>query len=192
MDFGDMVKWAEGHPVPTVIIGAGGLIAILWMLGYIGGGSAQQGADQGTQNMAAAYYAAEAQQAVVGGQIQMATIQAAAATAINNANDNAAVELGHTQATAAMTINAQNVGGALGLGAQNLQATYSNNQTARQIAVNNAHAAENIAATNANAFTQVAPVIATQQAYAQIGVAAQQAQAQIQTAQANNQWWNIF
>jgi hypothetical protein len=155
MNFNEVVGWAEHHPTESIIIGAGGVLAILWMLGYIGGGSGTQGAaDQtgSTANLAAAYYAAEAQQAVVGGQIQVATIQAAAATAMNSSNNNAAVAINAAQTGAATTINQQNVGGALGLGEQNLQATYNNNATAGAIAQSNNYTAMQVANTQAGAY----------------------------------------
>jgi hypothetical protein len=178
MDFGQIVKWAEAHPTETIIIGAGGLIALLWALGYIGGGQAAPSGDTGTANMAAAYYAAEQAQAVVGGQIQVATIQAAAATAMNASNNTAAVAIDQTNASAAQTINQQNVGGAIELGNQNLNATYSNNNAAVQVAASNANAATQIAATQMAAQNELARIAGN--------VAEFNAQSQVQIAQAQN------
>lgn len=152
MNFGDITKFAEAHPTETIIIGAGGLVGILWLLGYIGGGSSAQASNAGTQNLAAAYYAAEAQQAVVGGQIQMANIAANMNTAIAGIQANAAQGIVNTQANAATTINSQNTGTAQTINAQNislgqqqvsaaLQATLnSNNNTLAAIQSSNATA----------------------------------------------------
>lgn len=93
------VTYVEEHPyVAGAVIFGGGLL-ILWWLGFFGSG--QQSTDSGSSNLAAAYYAAEANQATVGAQLQATQIQANAATkgaqiqadaavSINNANQQTA------------------------------------------------------------------------------------------------------
>lgn len=119
------VQWVEAHPIEATVIGLGGVVVLLWLFGAFKGGGGSS-ADAGTANMAAAYYAAEAQQAVVGGQVQVATIQAARDTALGKLQTDAAVALGTTQATAATAINQQNTSTALAI-------TQSNNAAATQI-----------------------------------------------------------
>src|SRR5215813_9752041 len=121
-----VIAWVEEHPWESVAIGAGGLILMIWLLG---GFSKKSSGDGGAANMAAAYYAAEAQQAVVGGQIQVANIQATRDTAITGLETHAAVALGKIQANAATTINQQNADVSTNLGYDQLLATYSNNAT---------------------------------------------------------------
>jgi len=112
---GNILKWVEAHPAESAIIGVGGVVVVMWMLGFFSSAPASS-ADSGSANMAAAYYAAEAQQAVVGGQIQVATIAAAASTAQAVAGDTAAVQ-----------INGQNTNASIKM-------TKSNNATAATIA----------------------------------------------------------
>ena len=83
--------------------------------------------------MAAAYYAAEAQQAVVGGQIQMATIGAARDTAIAGLTADAMTKNSAITANAAMVVNGQNADATTTLGLYGLNATLSNNSTAEAI-----------------------------------------------------------
>lgn len=176
MKFAELTSWVEDHPTESIVIGAGGLIAILWLLGYFGGSS---NANAGASNLASAYYAAEAQQAVVGGQIQQATISAAAQTAIAQSQANAAVAIQKSQSGAAVKINGQNASAATTINAQDdataaaasnnqLLATYSNNSTALQTTLSNNATAATIATTNANASLMstfmnslVAPEMAT-------------------------------
>lgn len=126
--FGKVGPWVAQHPIPSVAIGAGGLIVVLWIFGAFSRKPATS--DGGASNMAAAYYAAEAQQAVVGGQIQMANIQATRDTAIAGLATDAAVKSENIRATAATTINQQNVGGSIQLSADQLSATRVNAATA--------------------------------------------------------------
>lgn len=132
MKLGGIMTWAEEHPAASIAIGLVFVLFVLWLFGAFKGSAKQS--DGGASNMAAAYYAAEAQQAVVGGQIQVATIQANRDTAINAAQTDAAVKLGKIQAKAATTINTTNAGVAV----QNINAQVamnaSNNATAAQIA----------------------------------------------------------
>lgn len=126
------IDWAQEHPVESVVIGAGGLIFVLWLFGAFskGGGSG----DSAAQGMVAAYYAAEAQQAVVGGQIQVANIAATRDTAIAGLTTDAATKIAKTQANAAKTINSQNAGVSIANINAGLEAVKSSNATAAQIA----------------------------------------------------------
>jgi hypothetical protein len=148
MNFKEITSWVEAHPGESIVIGGGGVIFLLWIFGAFGSGKSS---DSGASNMAAAYYAAEAQQAVVGGQIQVATIgaardtavagiQANAATAINSANDYTAITVNGQNASEATTINqsnndAANTQASIWAGVSTVQAndqllsTYSNNAT---------------------------------------------------------------
>jgi hypothetical protein len=100
-----VVKWAEEHPYLAGATVFGGGLAILWLFGFFGPnkGSQSDGAG-GSANMAGAYYAAEAQQAVVGGQIQMATIQSAADTAQMALQTDAAVKINASNDTTSQAI----------------------------------------------------------------------------------------
>ena len=142
MNFAGITSWVEEHPTESIVIGAGGVLVVLWLLGAF---SSSGSSDAGASNLASAYYAAEAQQAVVGGQIQMATIQSAAATAQNAAQVNGAVAINKAQTKAAVTINGQNASAATTINQSNndanivgsnnqLLATYSNNSTAYETA----------------------------------------------------------
>lgn len=92
-----ILHWIEAHPIAGggIVFGVG-LLVLYWM-GIIGGSgtSADQTNSQAEaitqQNLATAYYAAEAASATAGTQLQLATVQADAATNIAYANDNASV-----------------------------------------------------------------------------------------------------
>ena len=133
MNFGGAAKWVEAHPGESIIIGTVGLLAVLWILGVFSSAPAQSSSSAGSANMAAAYYAAEAQQAVVGGQIQMANIAANASTA----QAQLAVQANATNANAATIINGQNADASTTIGQQGLNATLSNNSTALGITQSN-------------------------------------------------------
>jgi hypothetical protein len=150
MKLAEVTGWVEDHPTESIVIGAGGLIALLWLLGFFS--SSSSSSSSGASNLASAYYAAEAQQAVVGGQIQMATIQTAGATAQNAANANAAVAINAAQTGAATTINGQNASTTALLGNDQLLATYSSNAAAVSTNQSNNDAA--LAITNSNNLAQ--------------------------------------
>jgi len=129
MNTKEVMHWVEAHPGESILIGGGVVIALLWLFGAFS--KSAPAADTSGQSLAAAYYAAEAQQAVVGGQIQMANISATASTAqaliganaaqaINATNATAATTLNQQNASAATTINSQNVGAATTINAQNV------------------------------------------------------------------------
>jgi len=97
------VQWAEQHPLPAAGIVFGGGLVLLWALGFF---SRSGSNDSGTANMAAAYYAAEAQQAVIGGQIQQTTLTTAATTKQAEIQAHAATSIAQIQATTDQTIAA--------------------------------------------------------------------------------------
>jgi hypothetical protein len=141
MNLHGAIGWVEGHPVESVVIGGGAVLALLWIMGAFGGGSSS--ASAGASNLASAYYAAEAQQAVVGGQIQQATIAANQASTVAGLNANAAVAINAANAKAATLINGQNTGAASTINGQNVaganyQATLAaqTSQFATQVAGN--------------------------------------------------------
>jgi hypothetical protein len=128
MKFAEITAWVEAHPGESIVIGGGGVIVLLWLLGYFS--STPASSDSGASNMAAAYYAAEANQATVAGQIQALTVQTAGATAVAGIQANAATAINQAQTSAAVTMNGQNTSSAL-------NATYSNNSTAQAISASN-------------------------------------------------------
>jgi hypothetical protein len=168
MKFAELTSWVEEHPTESIVIGGGGLILLLWLLGFFS--SSSSSGDSGSSSLASAYYAAEANQAVVGGEIQVANIQATAATAQNAAQVNGAVAINKAQTKAATTINGQNASSATTINQSNndaalgeagfatqlgttqsnnqLLATYSNNSTALATTVSNNNTAETIDAAN--------------------------------------------
>jgi hypothetical protein len=148
MNVHTVTKYASDHPVQAIMVGAIVVIGVLWLFGAFTAKPAASSEGAGSANMAAAYYAAEAQQAVVGGQIQMATIGAARDTAIAGLTADAAVKTTHIQANAATTINQQNADATTTLGGQALNATLSNNATAWSISANNNATAMQINDTN--------------------------------------------
>ena len=131
MDMSKITGWVEAHPTESIVIGAGGLIAILYLLGYF---SSSSSGSSGASSLASAYYAAEAQQAVVAGQIQADTVLSTAQTAQVNAQANAAVAINAAQSGAAVTINGQNAGAATtinqSLGSDALLSTENSNAAA--------------------------------------------------------------
>lgn len=162
MKMAEVTAWVEAHPGESIVIGGGGLILILWLLGFFSSSQAAPSQDP----LAAAYYAAEAQQAVVGGQIQMANINATASTAQDTINANAAQAIASTNANAAQIINGQNTGAAQTINQQsvdaaatiNAQNTYAQTQVAgMQAGVLTAIGADQLQATaiNANAATTI-------------------------------------
>jgi hypothetical protein len=151
MNFKEVTVWVEAHPGESILIGGGGLLILLWLLGYFSPSASAPAQDP----LATAYYAAEAQQAVVAGQIQQTTLTTAAQTAQTGIQANAAVAINAAQAQAATTINSQNTDAATTiLGADPLLATYSNNATALStVQSNNAAQVQMNAANNmANNF----------------------------------------
>jgi hypothetical protein len=141
MDWKGAGRWIEEHPYATGgIVFAGGL-AILWYLGYFSGGSSNASASNGTANLAAAYYAAEAAQTTASTQLQMATVADTNATAQVGLQATAATAINAANANASTIINGQNAGATVSLGQQDLLATQSNNATSlATVNSNNAYA----------------------------------------------------
>lgn len=129
--------WIEEHPYATGGIVFGGGLVLLWMFGYIGGGSGD--GNSGSSNLAAAYYGAEAAQTTAGTQLQMATVQANAQQGIATTQANAAVALGHIQADMQTTLGQQT-------------ANVANTQTVNDTIVANHSADDALATVNSNNY----------------------------------------
>jgi hypothetical protein len=126
MNFKELTAWVEANPGKSILIGGGLVIFLLWIFGAFSKSSAGDG---GQSSLAAAYYAAEAQQAVVGGQIQMANISANASTAQELIKANAAQAINATNATAATTINSQQGNVLMDVSSKQLTLGLNNNAT---------------------------------------------------------------
>lgn len=154
MDTGQVGGWIKAHPYATGgIVFVGGL-GLLYLLGYIGGGSAVA-ADAGTANLASAFYGAEAAQAQAGAAVQIQTLQSQADTNQAKINADAATAINASNNGMAMTINGQNTSAAVaGQLSSDFTTRYvnesndyttqfvtqSNNSTALQEATNNLYA----------------------------------------------------
>lgn len=125
MNMKELTTWVEANPGKATLIGAGIVIFLIWIFG---GFSSSKSSDNGQSSLAAAYYAAEAQQAVVGGQIQQATIGAAAATATAKIQADAATTINAQNTTAATTISTTNTAAALSANNTNTAAAVQMNQ----------------------------------------------------------------
>lgn len=167
MNASAVFNWVEDHPYAAAALGIIGLFIILWLLGFFSSSKASEG---GGGNMAAAYYAAEAAQAAAGRDIQVTTLQTAAATAIAGRQAqmteavagiqaNAATTINQQNTGAATTINSQNTGAAIAIDAQGgytqrvlsndqLLSTYNTNYWAGQTAASNNATAVTIAKNN--------------------------------------------
>jgi hypothetical protein len=152
MNASGMVAWVEEHPTESIVIGGGGVLLLMWFFGFFSGSSSSNG----STNLASAYYAAEAQQAVVGGQIQMATIAAAAQTAQAQLNDNAATAIGAANDAAAIAVNGQNASSAATINQSNNDA--ANYQASLSAGVATAQANDQLLATYSNNATSAANV----------------------------------
>lgn len=133
-----LLAWVEGHPAEAAIIGGGGVLVMLYFFGFFGSSASNAG---GASNLAAAYYAAESNQAAIGGQIQLATVNDAAATAqvqdqvqgavaINAAQQSTYGQISDNQTAANASNNAANIAmnasnnaAAVTIGAQQTQTT---------------------------------------------------------------------
>lgn len=136
MNFKELEAWVEANPGKSILIGGGLVLFLLWIFGAFSKSATSNGG-----SLAAAYYAAEAQQAVIGGQIQQATIAAAAQTAQAGIAANAATAINAANTNAAITIN-QNQGVVVShLADQQLNATLSNNATIQNVNATNTAAA---------------------------------------------------
>lgn len=120
VQLGEIGGWVKEHPVPTAAIVFTGGLALLWMLGYIGGGAGAS-ASSGAPNNLAAFYGAEAASAQAGAAIQIATLQTASDTAKTKIQADAATAIASTSANMQTTINAQNTAAATDVATQNFQ-----------------------------------------------------------------------
>lgn len=151
MEFKQVTQWAEEHPLATAgIVFVGGL-GLLWVFGFF---NRSGSADNGSANMAAAYYAAEAQQAVVGGQIQQTTLTTAAATKQAEIQANAATSIASIQATTDQSIATSQYSTAQALGLAGFQADVTkagySAQTAQTLAAYSADTSKTLAAYSAD------------------------------------------
>lgn len=149
MEFNDVTSWASKHPYATggIVFGVG--LVLLWWFGFFSsssGGAA--GASSGDTNMAAAYYGAEAAQLTAGTQLQLATVQAGAATAQTQLQADAAVKIQNSQDTTAAAIAATQFGSASTINGQNTAAAEAIAHTNANAAVDMQHttAADNLKA----------------------------------------------
>lgn len=131
-----ILSWMEAHPVEAGVIGVAGVVVLLYAFGFFGSSSASAGANQGASNLASAYYAAEAQQAVVGGQIQLATVNDAAATAQVQDQQQALVAINAANNTASTAIAGYQLGAVQSTNAANVAENASNNYTANELSLN--------------------------------------------------------
>jgi len=97
----EVIEWAEKHPAYAgAIVFVGGL-GLLWFLGYLGPSSSSsnqannqaQTAATTEQQLATAYYAAEAAQSTAGTQLQLAQVNDQAAVNIAGGNNQAAIAM---------------------------------------------------------------------------------------------------
>jgi hypothetical protein len=137
----NVLHWAEEHPWLAGGISLGIVLLVLWLLGFFSSSSTSQTSDTGQSNLAAAYYAAEAAQTTAATQLQMATVQYGAQTAIDAQDDNAAVAIAGTQANMYSTLGQQNASTETALGNDQLLASDNANDDALQ-ASNTAYADE--------------------------------------------------
>lgn len=122
------LDWIEDHPWLAAAIGLGGVLILLWLLGFFSS-SSNSSSSSGT-NLAAAYYAAEAAQTTASTQLQMATVAYGAQTAQAQIQANGAEAIAATNANAATTINGQNAGATTVLGNDQLLAAINSNDDA--------------------------------------------------------------
>jgi hypothetical protein len=150
MNFGEIGTWAKTHPLATGAIVFGGGLGLLYLLGYIGGGSSSAG-NAAQANGVAAFYAAEAAQAGAGAAIEVQTLQSQAATAQAKIAADAATAITGAQANRDILINGQNTGAAYSIAGLGLQGTLSNNATALASTLSNNATQESINANNTRA-----------------------------------------
>jgi hypothetical protein len=134
----EITSWIEDHPYATGGIVIVGGLALLWLFGFFGSSSTAS-ADTSGNNLAAAYYSAEAAQATAGTQLQMATVAYGNQTAQVQAQANAAEAIASTQANMYTTLGSQT--------SSTAQLMYNDQLLSSQT---NANDALNAANTNAN------------------------------------------
>jgi hypothetical protein len=96
------VVWAKAHPIPTAVGAAAAGLLLYYVLTRGGAGSSSAAGQIASANATAtsAYYAAEGQQGAAGDQLQQTMIEAQAATAINQSNNQTSVTNNTTWANA--------------------------------------------------------------------------------------------
>lgn len=121
------LSWIEEHPWLAGAIGLGGLLILLWLLGFFSSSTSQTSSNNG---LAAAYYNAEAAQTTAGTQLQMATEAYAAQTAQDQIQANGAEAIASTTAGMYTTIGQQNASTTTALGNDQLLASENSNNDA--------------------------------------------------------------
>jgi hypothetical protein len=156
----EIIAWIEKNPVPSIAIGAVVVIGGMYLLGYF---TPAQSSSGGSQNLAAAYYAAEAATATAGTQLQMETVRDTNQTAQVTAQANAAQAIASTEANMYTTLGGQTAGTATTLYNDELLSSQTNANDAMQTANVNADYAyrTSLAGTNAgilqSAFNTIIP-----------------------------------
>lgn len=157
----NIVNWVEKNPWLAGLIGLGGVLIILWLLGYFS--SSSSSSSSAGNSLAAAYYNAEAAQTTAGTQLQMATEYYNAQTAQDAIQAGGAEAIASTQANMYTTIGQQNAGTTTALGNDQLLAAENSSndalqasQTAAMYGYQTAQAA-NQASLISNFFNNVVP-----------------------------------
>ena len=123
----DVLGCVEAHPWLAALLGLGGLLILLWLLGFFSGSSSSSSSGN---SLAAAYYNAEAAQTTAGTQLQMATEMYTNQTAQAQIQANGAEAIASTQAGMYTTLGQQNAGVATALGNDQLLASNNSNDDA--------------------------------------------------------------
>lgn len=123
-----MLEWIEKNPWLAGAIGLGGVLILLWLLGFFS--SSSSGSTGSGSNLAAAYYAAEAAQTTAGTQLNMTQANDNASVSIANSQASAAVAIQQSQAGMYTTLGQQNAGVSTALGNDQLLASENSNDDA--------------------------------------------------------------
>lgn len=125
----DAMSWIEAHPWLAAALGLGGVLILLWLLGFFGSSSTSS-SNTSSNNLASAYYAAEAAQTTAGTQLNIATVEANSQDALATTQANAATAIAATQAGMYTTLGQQNASTTTALGNDQLLASNNSNDDA--------------------------------------------------------------
>lgn len=126
----NVLEWVEKNPWLAAIIGIGGVLIIMWLLGFFSSSSSSTSSSNQGTNLAAAYYNAEAAQTTAGTQLQMATEYYTNQTAQAQIQANGAEAIASTQAGMYTTLGQQNASTTTALGNDQLLASENSNDDA--------------------------------------------------------------